>query len=139
MVERQELENGRIRYKAGRCEVEMTLPAPHVALLRYKGYAPAEIVEPLIADASELVARVGPMRVFIDATDMHGYDSAFRTRFAEWYREQQGKVTGVMLLQSGLLRMAVQFVNLFGGAAIEPVSNRAEFERRLQEAVRAVP
>jgi hypothetical protein len=141
-LERRDLGNGRVLYTTPKCEVEVAQRGGNVLFVRYKGYVTMDLLSAIQADTESHLKQLGTIQLFVDSTGLDGYDPGFREAWAERFKQFGGRVTGFILLRSPLVKMTLRFVNLISGqerAALEPLSDRADFERRLQAAIATGP
>ena len=141
-VERRELGTGRTLFSTPQCEVEVSRRGGNVLFVRYKGYVTMELLRVIHEDAEAHLKVLPTIQIFVDSTALEGYDPGFREAWAERFKQFRGRVSGFILLRSPLVKMTLRFVNLLSGndrAPLEPLSDRAEFDRRLQEAIAAAP
>jgi hypothetical protein len=138
MVEREPLPGGAIRFKTKKGEAIYSTPAPTVALVRYKGHAEEELYGPISEAMNALLQRVPKVTLFVDFEELNSYDTGFRTLWTAWFKANASKLVGSHILQkSALVKMGIQLVNLFVGEVLTPVTDRNEFQRRLEETTRA--
>ena len=136
MVEREQLPGGAIRFKTKKGEAVYSTPAPAVVLVRYKGHAEEELYPPISDAMNAILQRVPKVTLFVDFEELGSYDTAFRTRWTEWFRANAKRLEGSHILQkSALVKMGIQLVNLFVGEILTPVTERADFQRRLEETI----
>jgi len=130
--------SGRARYKTLLGEAVWSTPAPGVVLVRYRGHAEVALYEPIAKEMDRQVAQFPKVRLFVDFEELASYDTEFRTRWTDWFRRNHSHLEHSYILQrSALVKMGVQLVNLFIGEILLPVTEREEFERKLEEAVRS--
>ena len=140
MVIRESLAGGLIRYKTRLGEAVFSTPAPDVALVRYRGHAETALYEPIETEMNTLLARGTKVRLFVDFEDLASYDTEFRTRWTEWFRRNRERLVRSHILQrSSLVKMGIQLVNLFVGEILSPVTERHEFDQKLEQATQRRP
>ncbi|HLL54968.1 MAG TPA: hypothetical protein VK447_15540 [Myxococcaceae bacterium] len=139
-VERRDLGSGRILLVNPKGQVEVSRRGRNVVFVQYKGYINMELLTAIHLNAEEHLRELETVQLFVDATSVDGTDPGFRQAWTERFKQFRGRVTGCILIRSALLKMTIQFINLFAGkerAVLEPVTDRAEFERRLQAALQS--
>ena len=138
MISRESLPGGAIRFKAKLGEATFSSPATGVALVRYKGHAEEELYVPISDEMNAMLQKVPKVTLFVDFEELNSYDTGFRTLWTGWFKANASKLVGSHILQkSALVKMGIQLVNLFVGEVLTPVTDRNEFQRRLEETTRA--
>lgn len=138
MTERSPGSDLLFKIDAPRGRAEVDLRTPGVADISYAGLATTELVEPILRKLDDWIAPGKTVTLYIDASTLKSYDTAFRTRWTDWFRANRAKLLAVhILFQSKIVEMGISIANSFVGGFLVPWSNRPAFEASLAQARRA--
>jgi hypothetical protein len=108
-------------------------PCAGVVLQAMDGRTPLEAVREILAVRDTALVRAGKLVIGIDALRVTGYEPGVRDLFDEWTYAHRDDIIGQhILLQSGVLKMAMELTNLAATRnVITSHGERAAFERAL--------
>jgi hypothetical protein len=111
-------------------------PAPGVFETTYIGAALGVFVDEGMRLCQQRIAEGRRIFMFIDASQLASYETAFRTRWGDFLKAHKGSIDGVhILFASKLVQMGIVIVNGLTGGSIVPYSDRAAFDRARAEVV----
>jgi hypothetical protein len=125
-------------FKMPRGTVTWWSPARAIICSRVEGHMGNPAPEILI-NAFIRVRDMNPgvrVKTFHDWQKVTGYDSDARQRYVELSKPLMGDAESIdALVQSRLLAMAIEVARIALGSALRGTADRAEYERRVQEAL----
>lgn len=125
--------SARSSMRIGLGEVEVI--APGLLYCRLAGYIKMEHVEQLLFAANKEIRTGFRAHLFIDADDVHGYDTEVRKVFQTWAKRNRVSVKGVWVLyRSPLVKMGLSLANAYTSGIIRGFGNSDEFDQALSEA-----
>jgi hypothetical protein len=128
-------------HRGERGELRMSLPAPTVLLMEYKGYSDEGFV-PFIEDVWErtFAKTDNAVQIFADTERQTGYAHGFRTGLMVWSKRMVHRTdVYCLLVKSRWIAMGIAIVRSTVGlpaAHAEVTSNREVFRSKLDAAVR---
>lgn len=104
--------------------------------IRYVGLAHADFVPPIHELLDRRIDEGHKVCVCVDAHELQGYAPEFRKAWTDWFRKRRGHYHQVpILFRSNLVRMGINLVNPLIGNMILSLSEPADYERALVQAV----
>jgi len=101
------------------------------------GYFEKEIVAKYTAPIDRLIASGVRPTLFIDASEMTGYDSDTRLKLTDWTFWIRDKISGChILVRSKIVSMGVSIANLALGGLLKVSTDRGEFSLAYSRALR---
>jgi hypothetical protein len=117
----------------GRADVDLRVPG--LAEVRYVGLATTELAEGIHRRLDAWIAAGMTVTIYIDASELKSYETAFRTVWTGWFRANRPRLAAVhILFQSKLIEMGISIANSFLGGFLVPWSDRRGFEASLAKA-----
>lgn len=124
-------------HRADGCTLLVWQPAPCVLVTRVTGPGTEAILQRYMA-AAERAMQAGPLRVFHDWTAMTRYDPAARDTMKRWGKVRQaGFVSVTYFVESKVIAMLVSVAALTMGRDLRATTDRAAFQRDLEQALAA--
>lgn len=127
-------------HRTERGELRMSLPAPTVLLMEYKGYSDEGFVDFIESVWDRTFANgTCAVQVFADTEGQTGFASAFRIRLMKWSKGMIARTdTYCLLVKSRWVAMGIAIVRSAVGllaAHAEVTTSREEFNAKLRAAV----
>jgi hypothetical protein len=131
-VNREESSSGLIHLSDVRGEAFLSFVAPNVLLCTIRRHVSELLGAAIVLEFDRMLAQCTRMHLFIDADEMTGYDTEFRSRSTEWgSRARPRLISNHVLVRSKIVAMGVTVANMIIRGNVEMHSNRADFEKSL--------
>lgn len=109
---------------------------PGVFDIGYVGLGHGAFAPEIHRDINMRVREGIKVTVCVDASEMAGYESAFRRAWTQWFSENKGSYYQVpILFKSALVSMGISLVNPLIGNMIIPLSDKAAYDANLKQAL----
>lgn len=135
MVKVEPMADGGTRFSTAEGSIEVSAPARHLVVNRFKGLAQDELATPVLVELSRLVhsSSIG-LCVMNDADELTDYESGFRQKWTEWIRVNRRHLKAFHLLHSSsVIRVGVKLANVIVGDVIKSYPDRAAFQAAVDE------
>ncbi len=131
MVRRETTSEGLLlTWDRGECLIARL--APGVVFERLKGHLAAEAAIHIYTEGERLFDQALKNVVFLEWSEMTGYDSDARYNLSTWVKETSDSYLAIhVLFRSKIVAMGVSVGNLVLGGLIQATSSRSLFEQRL--------
>lgn len=124
-------------WRSARGSLVVTQPALGVMVFTYDGYMTADVVPFIEAEVDRVLELGLRPDLFIDLARITGYDSDYRKAVSAWGAEVYRRLGRVrVFVRSRLVAMGIAVSNLTAANKLEPMTNRAQFQAAIDDAVR---
>jgi hypothetical protein len=124
-----------LKIEGPRGSADVDLRTPGLAEIRYVGIATRDLAAAIHRKLDAWIAAGKTVTIYIDASDLKSYETAFRTLWTDWFRTNRASLAAVnILFQSKIIEMGIGIANSFIGGFLVPWSDKRGFEASLAKA-----
>jgi hypothetical protein len=131
-IEKSREPDGTEVYLWDRGYVQLKKLGPGVLFFRKAGYLVNSLYDAVIETFTQELANSGSLVIICDCRDFENYEPGYRQRWGNWFMSNRGRVKAPILVQSTLVKMGVQIINMLVHV-FEPFASEEAFLAGVKE------